>query len=286
MTQESLYLLGIARAVVRSFTELPALRAAMVTGSVALGESDCYSDIDMALYYASLPSDDVLDQQRIVNNGSERIWTLGNRSDEVIIEAYDIRGVQCQIIHSTLQAQERIVDEVFVQQDTGSPTHKVLTGILDCMPLYGDDIIIAWQRRIREYPDALARAVVEKHLAFFPVWYMQFYLAPRDASLWIVQSIVDAAHNILAVLAGINRLYYSAFQFKRMKKFISKLSVRPERLYERIELALYAPLPEAAGVLESLVQDVVSLVEHYMPEVDTSTVRRRLGGRSKPWTMS
>ncbi len=277
-------MLQLSHAIVSTFLTVPGIQAAMVTGSVARGESDRYSDIDMALYYnTDLPSDDVLEARRVQNGGSERIWTLGDRNDGSIAEAYDIRGVQCQLIHSTIEAQNNTIAGVFEQKDTGTPAHKAMSGVLDCIPLYGDEIIAQWKSRVEQYPDDLAKAVVEKHLAFFPVWYLQEYLAPRDASLWIAQSLLEAAQNILGVLAGLNRKYYSTFQFKRMNKFTSGLSIKPDALCERIEMLLQSELSVSAVVLESLVRDTVELVEQHMPDINTTKVRMRLGARHKGW---
>ena len=47
MNQASQYLLALARRNARAYAAIPRAKAVMVTGSVAEGESDCYSDIDM-----------------------------------------------------------------------------------------------------------------------------------------------------------------------------------------------------------------------------------------------
>ena len=64
MTPESEYLLNLARRNLQPYLKLPQLRAAMVTGSAALGLSDRYSDIDMTLYYDALPTEEELNQAR------------------------------------------------------------------------------------------------------------------------------------------------------------------------------------------------------------------------------
>ena len=54
MTPESEYLLDLAKRNLQPYLTLPHLRAAMVTGSVVLGLSDRYSDIDMMIYFKRL----------------------------------------------------------------------------------------------------------------------------------------------------------------------------------------------------------------------------------------
>lgn len=284
MTEESMYLLGMARRFGSAFAALPGARAAMVTGSVALGESDRFSDIDMTVYYDTLPPDDALDAIRTSHRGSERLWVLGDRSEGGFIESYIVHGVHLQIVHITLDAWEQQMAVVLDECNPSTPLHKAMSGTLNCIPLYGEELIAQWKERIGRYPDGLARALVEKHLTFFPVWFLGRYLEPRDAVLWTYQSLVEAAQNILGVLAGLNRLYYATFQFKRMRKFIAAMQYAPPRLAERIEQLFAGDIPAAAIVLEGLVRDTVELVQQHMPGVDTAKAGQRLGKRQEKWT--
>jgi predicted nucleotidyltransferase len=283
MTRESVYLLSMARRLGESFAGLSGVRAVMVTGSVALGESDGYSDIDMTAYYTELPPEEDLHAVRVTHKGSERLWVLGDRDEGGFAESYIVDGVHVQIGHVTLDVWEQQMDVVLEQFDPATPLHKALSGTLDCLPLHGADLIDQWKERIARYPDGLARAVVEKHLAFFPLWYLEHYLEPRDAVLWTYQSLVEAAQNILGVLAGLNRVYYTTFQFKRMRKFVASLHCAPDRLAERLEKLFAGNIPVAIATLEELVRDTVALVETHMPEIDTTKATRRLGERQRKW---
>ena len=53
----------------------------MITGSVAEGLCDEYSDCEMILYYDELPSEEELHLARQQNQGSEPLWSLGNLQD-------------------------------------------------------------------------------------------------------------------------------------------------------------------------------------------------------------
>jgi hypothetical protein len=99
MTEASTYLLEMAKCNADAYIALPQTRAAMVTGSVAECLSDFYSDIDMTIYYEELPSEEELASARLKNQGSERIWLLGDREQGGFAEAYNVQGVECQIGH-------------------------------------------------------------------------------------------------------------------------------------------------------------------------------------------
>jgi hypothetical protein len=81
----------------------------------------------------------------------------------------------------------------------------------------------------------------------------------------------------------LNRLYFTTFQFKKMRRFVGEMRVKPERLAERLE-ALFAHTPAAgAASLEALTRDVLALVEREMPDVDIARIQRRVGGRRPRW---
>jgi hypothetical protein len=283
MTQASDYLLGIAKRIARAHADIPGARASMVTGSVAEGKSDFYSDVDMTVYYDELPADEILQAARVANGGSARVWFVDDRNNGGVMEAYTIDGVECQIGHITVAGWERDMASVLEGLDVTSPLQKALSGTLTCIPLFGDAWIEKWKAIARNYPDALALAMVEKHLNFFPLWGLQGRMSTRDATLWMQQSVLEGSHNILAILAGLNRVYFSTFQFKRMHDFVAELRIAPEDLAARIEALCHAPASVAASALEELVQETLALVRAHMPQVDTTKAGRRIGWRQKPW---
>jgi hypothetical protein len=89
-------------------------------------------------------------------------------------------------------------------------------GILRGRPLHGADLIERWRRRRAHMPDALACAMVEHYLRqTMPLWFFAEALDRRDATLWVQQTLATNALNVLGVLAGLNRCFYSTFQMKR-----------------------------------------------------------------------
>jgi len=283
MTQASVYLIDLARRCSRVYTEMPAARAAMLSGSAAEGESDNYSDIDMMIYFDELPSDEALDAARLHNEGSERIWRVGDRAAGSLMEAYRVCGVEVQIVHVTVEAWERDMTTVLMEHQVDSPLQKALSGTLYGLPLHGDEWIAKWKMMAAAYPEALREKMVARYLNFFPVWAMEERFFSRDANLWFHQIRVETLQNLLGVLAGLNRVYYTTFQFKRTAAFVRQLEMRPSDLENRLEAALSAPCREAAGLLQELVRETIALVEREMPHVDTGAARRRVDLRVESW---
>ena len=283
MNQASQYLLGLAKQNIQAYLANPEAKAAMVTGSTATGQADFYSDVEMFIYYDRLPSLEKLKSARQQNRGSEPIRILDGYSEGFFGEFYFIDGVQFQIGNVTIAFWEQDIAKILEQLDVTSPLQKALSGMLDCIPVYGEELIQEWKRKIANYPDALAQAMVEQHLNFLPIWALQEHLATRDTTLFQHQIRLEAGQNLLGVLAGLNHLYYSTFQFKRMKQFIEKMNIAPENLYVRLENLYHQEPLSAASQLKELVAETVDLVELHMPDIDTSRVRKSLDRQEHSW---
>lgn len=281
-TEASHYLLALAKRNAQAYSALPATRAIILTGSAAEGISDHYSDIDMILYYDQLPSGETLLAASKQNQGEER-RLFGAESQEACLEIYQVQGVECQLAHTTLAAWERDMATVLEQLDVTSPLQKALSGMLDAIPLYGEALIGQWQTLLAHYPDTLAQAMVEHNLAITPLWGIYDHVQSRDSTIWRTQLLVDTSYQLLGILAGLNRLYYSSFQFKRMQRFIAQMNVVPPQLAERLEALFHADGDAAGKLLEELVQEVVALVEQQMPAVNVTAIRKRLGWRQQAW---
>jgi hypothetical protein len=193
--------------------------------------------------------------------------------------------IEIQIGHITIAAWEETIASVMEELDVTSPTQKALEGTLACQALYGADYIDRWKAQIAAYPDALAEEMVRKHLQFFPVWGLEHHFRTRDASVWYQQILVETVHKIIAVLAGVNRLYFTAFQFKRMHHFIDQMRIKPDNLAARLEGLFGQDMAEALPDLEALVSETIALVEVHLPQLNTTAAKARLGWRHQPWEM-
>ncbi|MGF2036463.1 MAG: hypothetical protein RMZ43_014285 [Nostoc sp. CmiVER01] len=289
MSDKTQYLLQLVKRNVKAYITNPKTKAVMVTGSVAEGLCDEYSDCDVMLYYDELPSGEELHLARQQNQGS-LIEILGDRQEGAIGESFLINGIECQFAHATIAQWEKEISTILEDFDVQSPIMKAMSGTLVGIPLYGETLIGQWKAKIANYPDGLAQTMVEHYLKFVPIWGMQSKLAKRDTTLWYYQILVESAQNLLGVLSGLNHLYYSTFQFKRMSRFIDKMEIAPENLAFRLEglfrhKASVAVNELEANELEALVRETIELVEVNMQRVDTSEARRRLGWRQQPWKL-
>jgi hypothetical protein len=120
-----------------------------------------------------------------------------------------------------------------------------------------------------DFPEPLRRALIELHWRdLFPLSHYQEQIAARDAELWRLEVLIDAALRLLGVLAALNRVYYSRFQVKCLRKLVASFALTPPRLADRLEsLPKLAP-PAAAEELGWLVLETRDLVLQELPDLE------------------
>lgn len=282
------HLRAIGRRVLEPHRDLPGAACAAITGSAAEGLSDQHSDLDMTVYYDGdeLPSEADLARVRERLGASDLIWTLGDRAEGDIAQSFRIDGVECQIGHITVAKWESDMAETLAGRDPGGPQHKAMSGTLASIAVFGEPRLRDWQARLRDYPQSLREAMARHHLQFFALWGVVDRLETRDAELWMRQTLVDSSFKILGTLAGVNRRYFTSFQFKRTRAFVDGLEMAPADLGARLEELWRRPFREAAESLQQLVREVTDLVEKELPGVDTRACRRALARNDWPWRVS
>jgi len=258
---------AIARRVVDRLAAETDLRASLLAGSAAQGTSDEHSDIDLLNYYEALPEPAAFDAV-LSGMGADRVGDIGAPGPESFVAGYQLDGVEVQTGGQLIAFLDRRLDRV-AAGDVDWITAKVAQGLLEGVPLYGEDLIRRWQERAR-YPEALRKREVDANLGFFPIWKLDDHLQARDAELFRRQMLLDGAFRVLAVLSAVNRLYFTTFQFKRAGAHVERMALKPERLEERLDRIANGAPSDASEELRTLVEDTKAIVKAEMPGVDVT----------------
>jgi len=256
----------IARRIVDQLAAHTDLRAALLAGSAAVGTSDDHSDIDLIAYYdGELP--DVATFDTVMRGlGAEPAGLINPPGPEGFGARYLVEGIEVQTGPSASEALESRLRRIEAAEVDWITT-KVAMGLLHGMPLYGDELIRSWQKRAA-YPESMRRREVEANLGVFSILKIDEHLAARDSELFRRQMLLDGAFRVAAVLSAINRLYFSTFQFKRAAEHFSRMSLKPDRLAERLDFVANAAPSEAAEELRRLVEETNAIVRAELPDVD------------------
>ena len=275
------HLRALARQIVDVAVEEVAPHYVLLTGSAATGEADFYSDIDLIVYCDELPAEERIGAV-IERVGGEDRRLIYPRTEDEHGESFELGGIQCQLAFVTVRCADGELERVLAGEELESPLQKAVEGILEGIPLHGPELIERWRKRVADYPDSLRRAMIERHWRFFPLWYVERQVATRDALLWRQEILVDAAFDLLAVLAALNRLYFTRFQLKRMRKLAGRMRLAPPNLAERLERLFDLDDEEAAHELERLVGETQALVAAELPDLELR-LRQPVGARRVPW---
>ncbi|HZR95298.1 MAG TPA: nucleotidyltransferase domain-containing protein [Gaiellaceae bacterium] len=271
----------LAERAVAAAEALGPLRAAGLAGSGARGDADRYSDVDLLLYVDEPPPADRLERLREALGGTNRVWIA-----EPQLVQFEVGGVAVQVGYQTVAEMDEQLDAALVRLEdvVGSPNQKMLAGLLELLPLRGEDVLAAWRARAAAYPDALRRAAIEHHWRFFPIWYYEPAMARRDGELWRLDMLLDGSFNLLAVLAALNRVYFARFELKRFRALVAKLELAPTGLADRVEALFRLPAEEAADELGRLVVETRDLVARELPDLELP-LRRPPGTRIEEWAL-
>jgi predicted nucleotidyltransferase len=282
MTDPTLQLRELARRITDAYLRHMPLAGAVLTGSGARGDADRFSDLDLLMYADTVPpAEAAAAAQRELGAGTAVVLLAHGPSG--FLDQFPLDGIQCQVGVIPVGDVDDELDGLLVDHEgLDSPVGKIATGLLEGIPLHGDEVIGRWRARVEDYPDGLREAMVRHWWRFFPLWYHERSLASRDAGLWRQEELVNAAYALIGTLAGVNRLYFARFEFKRQRAFMEKMTVAPPRFADRLESLLTLPPADAIAELGSLVLETQAIVERELPGVDV-TLRRPPGTHVEPW---
>ena len=267
--------LALARQNAASYIAIPKVRAVGIAGSVARGEADAYSDIDMSIYYEELPTEEELKLAYKQNQGTDYRVYDDEREDGALVEQYFVQGIKCDFGHVTIERFESDIKKLLEECDPDNIMLKVLEGIVDMVPLHGAKLIKQWKAKVANYPDRLAQAMVRKNLQFRPLWVLKNYGVKRDDVLFLTDELQQAVKKVIGVLLGLNHFYHpvNSAPFKGIDKLINKMTIAPPNLAFRLKQILGEEPQTAVNQLGELIEETFTLVEKHMPEVDTTEAR-------------
>jgi hypothetical protein len=291
-TDATAALRALAQRLTDSYSAHAQPRAILLVGSAATGEADEYSDLDVLVYYDDVPPEEVVaETPRELGAEGYRgtAWSdeSGEPDERGYSERYSLGGVECQVGHMSVGAFEREITRLVVDHEFNEELLKIMSGLFEGLPLFGEELIERWRRKAG-YTEELQRTTIEKRWKFFPWWYFEERLRARDATAWRYDVLVQSTYGIVGVLAALNRLYFSTFEFKRAGKFISRLEVAPVNLAPRLNGLFDSDERRSTAELERLVAETQALVAERFPDIDLALEwggkPTRPGQRESPWT--
>lgn len=281
MNPASEWRLILARDVVTpAYRTIPGMCVALLVGSAAQGLADSYSDVDMLVYWESMPAESA--RRAVIAQIDGWLGEVGDTSEdddpalqsagEVFYLAGDRdSGLKIDVTHKTIASVDVLIDDVVIRHDKTPIKLAIMRSLKRSLPLAGAEHYNAWRTHIGDCPLPLAEQLVRENLLIKPQWAFAMF-THRPDPLFYQRYIVELVEQVMALLVGINRMY-PPFRYKHLARTIEELTIKPPNLLNQIEHILAALPAEAQPLVNALVTQVYDLIDTHMPQVDTTAAR-------------
>ncbi len=265
--------IGLAQEASRLYAALEGVEMIVLGGSPSRGLSDAWSDLDIVVYWDARESIR-LEPQPLGQAGLERRMLRKTSEDGTFLESYYLGGLKLDFGHLPLGLWERWVGDAVERFETAGWLHKSIAGFLDSIPLHNPGLAEEWKRRASVYPDKLARKMVAGNLGFFQRGVLDHQGLERGDVLYFYDGLCVMMKKILGILAGLNRIYFSADEPRWIEYELGRMRIKPRDAWARMKSALEGDRTRAAGIVEDLVAETLELIAAHMPDLDVSRLRK------------
>jgi hypothetical protein len=226
----------------------------VLTGSVSRGVADDVSDIEMLIVTREpVELEDCFGFARAA--GLEGLGTWGGLEGPSRRVSGCREHVPIELIWWPHKYAETQIDRLLAGE-MSSTADALAHGI----PLRTTGLLAVWKDRLRTYPPDLAAAQIEQAAlpwgGFAPAGVLTL-LRPGDR-LALIEWLLDCALRVLAIVFALNFVWQPTT--KRLAARVAPLSIKPDRLAERLDEALTEPdARRALHVMSELQLDAVRL---------------------------
>ena len=290
MNNASSWRQALVRQIAPIYASHPQVAAVILGGSTARGHADQYSAIELGIFWRTPPTDS--DRSAFVDRiGADlvRIYPY-EPAEEVWCDDYMLgraapdqprSGVLVEVVHSTVESVDRTLDAVLKRYDPDLLKQNVIAGLLDAVPLSGQDLVHHWQDRAAAYPEELAVAVIQAYATIDHFWRWEMWLQRGENLMMLYQTFSQVEQQVLHMLLGLNHVYY--FGFKWIDVVTGRCRLGPPELAERLKRVYQVAPADGAQQLVSLVEETYDLVERHVPRIDVTWLRQVFAYRRPTW---
>jgi hypothetical protein len=261
--------IAFARRLTGQLVTFTGVQAVVIGGSVARGFADANSDIEIPVFWESLPSDPT--RHTIVRAlGAEFVFAYDAPSyeDQLLID-----GHQVDLWHIAVANQEAILRAVLLEHRSDLSSLNAMDTVRSCIPLYGDGIVQEWKRLANEFPDDLARKIIDEHMVSLSLEQLSL-MAQRDNPTGFYAELTHLQQEVFLILLALNRMYFPTFKW--MYPTLDNMRLKPDSIGRRFRRVFGESYPVAIAGTRSILEETLRLVEGGFPHLDMRPAFRRL----------
>ncbi|RPI95953.1 MAG: DUF4037 domain-containing protein [Chloroflexi bacterium] len=261
--------IDFARHLAERLLAFEGIKAIVIAGSVARDYADAYADLEIPIFWETLP-DDATRHAIVAALDASFLYAYDGPACE---DQLMIGGFQVDLWHISVAHQDAILEDVLHNYHFDLSRLNALDTIRSCIPLYGAEIVQNWKRRAREYPDALAEQIIREHLNLFSVADL-FVLAQRNNPTAFYAQLSFLQQEVFLVLLALNRSYFPTFKW--LYQALDSMPVKPAAIGKRFRQAFEGSRQDALIDTKQFLQETRQLVEKQFPLIDLAPIYRRL----------
>lgn len=225
---------------------LPLLgKECVLTGSSSRGLADEASDIEQVFYVDKLPS--LQERERWLNEVG--VADLHSETEPIadgsIWATFRFHDIWIEAGWQTIEAHEKNLQYILAGNVIDHHHLKLAEIITHALPLRSQGLLAQWQQKLSHYPDTLPASIIADATelwTFPPIVEARWALIRRGEFLGLFERLVRDVHNCLRMLFALNRQWEP--EWKWLRSATSSLTIKPERLVERINEVFTTAQPE------------------------------------------
>ncbi len=256
---------ALAERYAGGYGHLPGVRAVLLSGSVARGIADRYSDIELMVFWDRAPRERLRRLAAEAGGGALAARHPYDRDNHEWADDVLVCGVEIQVSHRTVPGTERWLADVLERASPDLVKQDLIALIRMAVVLHGDGLVAGWRQRTDRYPQQLALAMVQAHLDFRSARQRR-KLLDRGELLPLYEDLTATVRNVLLVLLGLNQIYFPHLGFKWMHRLAAEFALAPADLPSRLDAVLTAAPATAVPVADALVADTLTLIAEHLPQ--------------------
>lgn len=248
----------------------PKIEAVILGGSVSRNWHDCYSDIELFIFWNEPPTDE--DRKFPITKLEGEVIDFYPYEEEEWSESYIAEGIKLEISNFLTASIEGIIDDVVVSFSPDVYKQCLAAAVYDGVPLSGETLIKQLKEKIEQYPDELSIAMIKEYMYLGNDWTNREALLNREDWLMLYKVITDVQTNIMGMLSGLNKQYVHHPAFKWQKQTLESMAIAPKNISSRLE-SVFLGIPQTSlRELEGIVLEVYQLIQREYPEMVLSSV--------------
>ncbi|MES5954494.1 DUF4037 domain-containing protein [Bacillus fungorum] len=257
------------------YRQNPKVEAIILAGSVARKLEDEHSDVELHILWSAPLEDE--DRKGPINHIGGTILSYHPYEDEEWSETYLTKeGIKLEISNFLTETVEKVISDVVDQYDISYEKQCIVSSVHDGVSLYGEEKVNELKDKVVAYPEDLAKRMISENLWLSNRWHNREALLKRKDWLMLYDVICEVQRNIFGVLFGLNRMYVHHPAFKWMPHNVERMNIKPENLYERMANTLIGKPEYSVQELEVLIEELLHLVEHHVPELNIAEQQKRI----------